>query len=183
MKILAISGSLRTDSYNRKALQIAMRFVRELGADVEEIDLRELNLPMYDGDIEAKGLPEPVERLKAAIAAADVLLVATPEYNYSTSGVLKNALDWASRGGNAFDGKYAALFGVSTGLVGTLRAQFQLRQMFLSLNVFVLPQPQVLIRSAAEAFDESGELKDPKVVEQLRSLIEKTIRAAQKIKQ
>jgi len=182
MRVLAISGSLRTDSYNRKALQAAKKFAAATGAEVEEIDLRELNLPMYDGDIEARGLPEPVQKLKAALAATDLLILATPEYNYSISGALKNAIDWTSRGGNSFDGKVAAIFGASTGPFGTLRAQLQFRLMLTALNVHVLPQPQVFIRFADQAFNDDGSLKDQKTADQLKLLVEKTIALAQRIK-
>lgn len=182
LKVLGISGSLRTGSYNRKALQIAKKMAAELGAEVSEIDLKELNLPLYDGDIEAQGLSESVKKLKSAIEAADVLLIASPEYNYSISGALKNALDWASRSGNSFDGKWAVIFGASSGSFGTLRGQFQLRQIFYDLNVLVLPQPQVFIKSAGEAFNPDGSFKDEKLHEQLKSLIRKTIIMAEKLK-
>ena len=121
LKVLGISGSLRKYSYNRKALQIAKKIASDLGAEVSEADLKELNLPIYDGDIEAQGLPESVKKFKAAVEVNDVLLIVSPEYNYSISGALKNAFGWASRGGNSFDGKWAVIFGVSPGAFGTLR--------------------------------------------------------------
>lgn len=182
LKVLGISGSLRKDSYNRKALQVAKNLAAEFGAEVSEIDLKELNLPMYDGDIEAQGLPESVKKLKAAIEAMDVLLIASPEYNYSISGALKNALDWASRGGNSFDGKWAVIFGASSGSFGTLRGQFHLRQIFYDLNIFVLPQPQVFIKSAQDAFNPDGSLKDGKLNGQLKLLIQKTLEMVAKLK-
>ena len=182
LKILAISGSLRKDSYNWKALQIAKRFAAEPDSIVEEIDLKELNLPFYDNNQEVEGPPEPVRKLKAAIEAADVLLIAAPEYNYSISAVLKNMIDWGSRKGNSFNGKFAVIFGASTGPSGTLRAQNQLRLILTAVNVFVLPQPQVFIRHAKDVFDEKGELKDEKVKEQLKKLVEKTLVWARKLK-
>ena len=183
LKALALSGSLRTGSYNRKALQIAKAIATELGAEIKELDLRELNLPIYDGDFHEQGLAsEPIKTLKSSIEWTDVLLIASPEYNYGISGALKNAIDWASRGNNSLDGKWAAIFGASRGIFGTLRGQFQLRQILGALNVFILPQPHVFIKSAAEAFDPDGSLKDQKSHEQLKKLIQKTLEFAAKTK-
>lgn len=183
LKALAISGSLRTESYNRKALQVAKKIAADLGAEVTELDLRELNLPIYDKDIQDQGLPEPVQKLKSSIEAADVLLIASPEYNYSISGALKNAIDWASRGEkDSLNGKIAAIFGASTGRFGTLRAQLHLRQILASVNVFILPQPQVFISRAGEAFNPDGSFRDPRFFETLKALIETTFRLAMSIK-
>ena len=178
LRAVALSGSLRKGSYNRKALKIAKVFAENAGAEVTEIDLKELALPAYDEDLVASGVPEPVQKLKAAIESADVLLIATPEYNYSIPGGLKNAIDWASKRPNSFDGKVAAIFGASTGPFGTIRMQPHLRQVLAAVNVLIVPQPQVHIRSAADAFNPDGSLKDPKINEQLRSLVEKSMRLA-----
>jgi chromate reductase, NAD(P)H dehydrogenase (quinone) len=178
--ILAIAGSLRTESFNRKALQIAKKIASELGADVREMDLKTLALPVFDGDLRAHGFPESVVTLKHAIEAADVLLIATPEYNHSIPGPLKNAIDWASDKTNPFSGKTAAIFGASTGLFGTLRSQLHLRQVLASLNVELVPQPQVFIRSAGEAFLPDGSLVDSKIMKQLKLLIEETLKLARR---
>ncbi len=184
IRIVAISGSLRSGSLNRKALQIAERFAEEAGAEVQEIDLRDYSLPIYDGDIEAQGLPQPVLELKSIIGQADMLLIATPEYNYSVPAGLKNMIDWVTRGGNSVAGKVAAVFGVSNGLFGTIRMQPHLRQILGALDVFILPQPQVLIRSGREAFTADGhQFVDPKVADQLRSLVNKSIKFAQALKE
>jgi len=176
INVLGISGSLRTDSYNRKALQVAKSIAIELGSNVSEIDLKTLPLPLYDADIEASGFPENVVKIRSLVKEADLILIATPEYNHSISGVLKNAIDWLSTGGdNVLDGKTAVIFGASTGFYGTLRAQIHLRQILTALNVFMIPQPQVFIRNAREAFDEKGSLKDLKVYNQLKELIQKTM--------
>ncbi len=176
LNIVGLSGSLRRDSYNRKALAVAHSIARDAGADASEIDLKTLNLPLYDGDIEKEGFPESVGKIRSLVGEADVILFATPEYNHSVSGAMKNAIDWLSTGGkNVLDGKVAAIFGASTGLYGTLRAQIHLRQILTALNVVLLPQPQVFIRTAAEAFDENGSLKDQKIFTQLKSLIQKTM--------
>jgi chromate reductase len=181
--ILAISGSLRTESFNRKALQIAKKIASELGADVREMDLKTLALPVFDEDLRAHGFPESVVTLKHAIEAADVLLIATPEYNHSIPGPLKNAIDWASDKTNPFAGKAASIFGVSTGLFGTLRSQLHLRQVLTALNVELVSQPQVFIRSADEAFLPDGSLVDSKLTKQLHLLIQETLKLAQRKKE
>ena len=182
LKVLGISGSLRKDSYNRKALQIAKQFAAQLEAQIEEADLKELALPIYDGDVEAQGLPESVLRLKAAVEAADVLLIASPEYNHSITGALKNAIDWLSRGKNSLDGKVAAVFGASSGLFGTARGQIHVRQILAVLNVLVIPQPLIYIRQAGEAFQPDGSLKDPKTAELLQRLVERALKVAGQLK-
>lgn len=182
LKVLGISGSLRRDSYNRKALQVAKRFAADAGAEVSEADLKELALPIYDGDIEAQGLPDSVVRLKAAVAAADLLLIASPEYNHSITGALKNAIDWLSRQGNSLDGKVAAVFGASTGVFGTARGQYHLRQTLAALNVTVIPQPQVYIGRAAEAFQPDGGFQNPKTAALLQRLITQALKVAGQVR-
>jgi chromate reductase, NAD(P)H dehydrogenase (quinone) len=176
IKIVAIAGSLRTESYNRKALQIAKNIARELGSEVTELDLLALDLPLFNEDLRQNGFPESVRKMKEAIAASDMLLIASPEYNHSISGVLKNAIDWASDKTNPFAGKTAAIFGASNGLFGTLRSQLHLRQVLAALSVELMPQPQVFIRSAKDAFTTDGALADPKLEKQLRLLIEETMK-------
>jgi NAD(P)H-dependent FMN reductase len=178
IKILAISGSLRKDSYNRSVLQIAKKLAKEFGAEVKELDLKELNLPLFDEDIEKNGFPEPAKTLKNAIEENDVLMISSPEYNHSISGALKNAIDWGTRGGNSFRGKYAIIFGASTSNYGTIRAQFHLREILSAVGVFVLPQPEVFIRNVDKILDESGKLNDSKIMDQLKQLIKKTIEFA-----
>ena len=174
LSVLAISGSLRSASYNRKALQLARKIAEEWGAHVEEIDLRALAIPLYDGDIEAAGFPEIVLRLKAAVEAAHVLLVASPEYNHSIPGVLKNAIDWASRpyGDNAWDGKPVAIMGASIGMLGTARAQYHLRQSCVFLNMFPLNQPEVMIANASQRFDQDGNLTDQHTRDKIGELLQ-----------
>ena len=178
LNTLAFAGSLRSESFNRKALQVAKQIAVELNTNVVELDLKTLDLPMLDEDLRANGFPESVKKLKDAISSADVLLIATPEYNHSIPGVLKNAIDWASDKTNPFAGKTAAIFGASKGLFGTLRAQLHLRQVLASLNVELVPQPQVFIRSASDAFLSDGSLADKKIEHQLRRLIEATLALA-----
>lgn len=183
LKVLAISGSLRKESYNRKALQVAKKFAAELGADVSEIDLKELNLPIYDGDIADQGLPESVLKLKKAVEDNDIIMFASPEYNYSISGALKNAIDWGTRGEKqSFDSKVAIIFGASTGILGTVRGQFQLRHILLYMNMYILAQPEVFIGLAHTAFNEDGSLKDEKMSNRLKDLIDKSFKFAEKLK-
>jgi chromate reductase len=175
LKAVGISGSLRRESFNRKALQAAKKIALEIGVEVDEIYLKEMNIHLYDGDIESNGFPEAVQQLRKRIESADMLIIATPEYNHSISGALKNAIDWLSTGKNILDGKTAAIFGASTGLFGTMRAQEHLRQILNALNVTILPQPQLFIRSAKDAFESDGSLSDQKSFLQMQKLITETI--------
>ena len=156
VRILGIAGSLRRGSYNQAALRAATLLVPENS----EIDLFQLDgIPMFNEDDE-KHPPSSVLELKKRIRRADALLIVTPEYNYSIPGVLKNAIDWASRphGDSAWSGKSAAIMGASLGAIGTARAQYHLRQIFVALNLFPLNQPEVIIADAAHRFDENGNL-------------------------
>jgi chromate reductase len=156
--ILGIAGSLRKDSYNRAALRAAQQLAPE-GTSVEIFEINDI--PGFSQDDE-QNPPAKVTELKAKIRAADAILFVTPEYNYSIPGVLKNAIDWASRpyGDSAWDGKPVALMGASIGVLGTARAQYHLRQMFVFLNMHAVNQPEVMIGNAAKRFDEQGNLTD-----------------------
>ncbi|HVB69211.1 MAG TPA: NADPH-dependent FMN reductase [Acetobacteraceae bacterium] len=158
VKILAISGSLRSSSFNTAALRAAM----ELAPSGMSIELHDIgDLPLYNDDVRAQGFPPPAQRLRERIKAADGVLFATPEYNYSVPGVLKNAIDWASRPPEQpFDGKPIAIMGASPGMLGTARAQYHLRQCFVFLNGHVLNRPEVMIGGAAGRFDAAGKLTD-----------------------
>lgn len=156
LHILGVCGSLRQDSYNRAALRAA----QEIAPDDIHLEIFDLHdIPPFNQD-EEENPPARVVELKNRIQEADAILFATPEYNYSISGVLKNAIDWASRpyGDNAWDGKPVAMIGASIGALGTARAQYHLRQMFVFLNMHPINQPEVMIPNAAEAFDEEGNL-------------------------
>ncbi len=162
MKILAFAGALRAGSFNRRLLAVAIEALRGQ-ADIDLLDLREVPMPPYDGDIEAnQGLPEGARKFKERIAAAEALLICTPEYNHSIPGTLKNVIDWASRPpGNPFKGKVALLMGASPGPYGAVRGVLALRQVLTALGVLILPATVQIIR-AGEAFDASGKLIDRK---------------------
>ncbi len=166
VRILGIAGSLRRQSYNRGALRAA----QELAPEDAEIEIFELDgIPIYNQDDEQE-MPARVVELKERLRAADALLIVTPEYNYSIPGVLKNAIDWASRpyGDNAWTGKPAAIMGASVGNIATARAQYHLRQIFVFLNVFPLNHPEVMIGNASARFDEEGNLTDEETRERIR---------------
>ncbi|MGH7277495.1 MAG: NADPH-dependent FMN reductase [Candidatus Rokuibacteriota bacterium] len=168
-RIVAFAGSLRKASYNRRLLPYAADGAREAGADVEEVGPEALALPLYDGDLEVDGrFPEPVERWRQTIRRCDGLLIASPEYNHGMSGVLKNAIDWASRPPNAFSGKVAASFGASPGAQGTARSQMNVRQCLGALNVWVVPRT-VLVAHARDAF-EGDALRDQRQAQSLTAL-------------
>jgi chromate reductase, NAD(P)H dehydrogenase (quinone) len=174
LTILGIAGSLRKGSYNRAALRAAQQLAPE-GAKVEIFDLD--GIPGFNQD-EERNPPSQVVQLKAKIRAADAILLVTPEYNYSVSGVLKNAIDWASRpyGESAWDGKPVAVMGASVGFAGTARAQHHLRQSFVFLNMYALNKPEVMIGNAQEKFDENGHLTDEKTRQVIRNLLESLVR-------
>ncbi|WP_321803467.1 NAD(P)H-dependent oxidoreductase [Burkholderia sp. BCC1993] len=167
VRILAINGSGRRDSLNRKLLDIAARGAAEAGAEVAFVRLADFGLPLYDGDLEAdEGIPAGVRHLQALLAGHQGLLVATPEYNGGYTALLKNALDWASRpcadgssGVALFAGKAAALISASPGPMGGLRSQTGMRAVLDKLGMIVVPQSFAL-GAAHEAFDAEDQLKD-----------------------
>jgi chromate reductase, NAD(P)H dehydrogenase (quinone) len=167
--ILGIAGSLRRDSYNRATLRAAQELVPN-GAKIETFEIA--GLTGFSQDDEAQP-PAQVVELKKRVRSADAVLFVTPEYNYSVPGVLKNAIDWASRpyGDSAWNGKPVAIMGASVGATGTARAQYHLRQMFVFLNMFAINQPEVMIANAHKHFDEQGRLTD----EAARKLIQQQL--------
>ena len=169
MAFLGIAGSLRRASYNRAALRAAQQLVPE-DATLDIFDLD--GIPGFNQDDESHP-PAKVEELKARVRTADAILFVTPEYNYSIPGVLKNAIDWASRpyGENAWNGKPVAVMGASVGMLGTARAQYHLRQVFVFLNMYPVNQPEVMIAHAAERFDATGNLLDEHAKDLIRQLL------------
>ncbi len=179
MKILGIVGSLRRGSYNRMAMRAAQQLVPK-DATLETFDLD--GIPAFNQDDEQHP-PARVTELKARIRAADAILIVTPEYNYSVPGVLKNAIDWASRpyGDSAWSGKPVALMGASVGAMGTARAQYHLRQSFVFLDMHPLNKPEVMIGNAAEKFDANGNLLDEKVKELIRQLLQELVTCTRRL--
>ena len=168
--VLGFAGSLRKDSYNKSLLRAAV----ELAPKRVKLEVFELGgIPPFNQDLESK-MPRKVKEVKTKIRAADALLVATPEYNYSVPGVLKNAIDWASRpyGDNAFEEKPVAVMSASGGMLGGARAQYHLRQTFVFLNAHPLNRPEVMVPFADEKIDEKGRVTDEKTRKKIKELLE-----------
>jgi len=180
MQILGIAGSLRKQSYNRMLLHAAL----ELAPDGVTIEMfEELDqIPLFNQDDEQNPVPKVTE-LKQRIRNADAILIVTPEYNYSVPGVLKNAIDAASRpyGDSAWSGKPVAIMGASVGTLGTARAQYHLRQMFVFLNMYAVNQPEVMVASAHKSFDESGKLTDETTKKLVRQLLQELVNWTRKL--
>jgi chromate reductase len=168
--ILGFAGSLRKGSFNKAILNAA----KEMAPDDAAIEIFDLEgIPPFNQDLE-NDPPEKVRTFKAKIRAADAILIATPEYNYSMSGVLKNAIDAASRpyGDNPFDGKPVAIMGASGGILGTARAQYHLRQTLVFLNMLPLNKPEVMVPTANDKVDSSGRVTDEKTGKKIKELLE-----------
>lgn len=181
VKILGIAGSLRKGSYNRAALRAA----KALRPDDAQFEIFDLNgIPGFNQD-EERNPPEKVMELKTRVKAADAILFVTAEYNYSIPGVLKNAIDWASRpyGESAWDGKPAAIMGASIGMLGSARAQYHLRQCCVYLNMYLLNGPEVMIPYAAERFDADGNLIDDRTRGLIAQLLENLVRWTRRLTQ
>lgn len=175
MKLLAISGSLRSDSLNTK-LARATASLAPHGVGIEVVTLH--GLPMYDEDVRAGGIPAPVAQLAARVREADGVLIATPEYNFSVPGALKNALDWLSHlTPPPFAGKPTAIMSASPGMLGGVRAQDHLRQILFGLDARALTRPQVLVGSAANKFNQDGSLSDSMAAELVRQLLDALVSA------
>ena len=182
IRILGVCGSLRRESFNKAVLRAATQLVPN-GTTIEVFDID--GLPGFNQDDE-QNPPARVAEFKREIRGSDAILFVTPEYNYSVPGVLKNAIDWASRpyGDSAWNGKPAAIMGASVGRLGTARAQYHLRQVFVFLNVHAVNQPEVMIGNAADVFDRQGNLKNEAtrdlIRQLLRSLVSWTRRSREK---
>ncbi len=169
--IAAFAGSLRKGSYNKSLLR-ALQEESPDGVTIEIFDLK--GVPLYNADDEQRGDPPRVTELREAIAAGDALLIATPEYNHGVPAVTKNAIDWASRppGKSVLNGKPVGILGASPGMLGTARAQSQLRQSFVFTDSYCMAQPEILVYRAHEKFDETGRLTDDKTRTYLRRYLE-----------
>lgn len=180
IRILGFAGSLRSGSYNRALLRAAAELIPQK-ASLEIFDLE--GIPPFNQDLE-NTMPEKVREFKSKIRAADAVLIVTPEYNYSVPGVLKNAIDWASRpyGDNSFEGKPAAIMSASTGMLGGARAQYHLRQVFVFLNMYPINKPEVFVTFANQKFDAQGRLTDEKTKEFIRALLEALVTWSRKVR-
>ncbi len=185
IRVGVIWGSLRKDSYNKKLALFATSGLD--GVEVDHIDLAQLDLPMFSEDLEAQGIPANVNDLKDRMIKCDVVIVASPEYNGSFSGALKNAIDWASRPreGDAplacFGGKVAGLLAASPGAIGGLRGMRHVRQVLTQLQMIVVPK-EFALGKAHEAFDESGTIKDENAAGMARGVVEQAINVARALK-
>lgn len=171
LRVLGIAGSLRAKSFNLGLLR-ASQEIAPAGMTIDIFDIAAI--PLFNGDLEAQGEPEPVAAFKAAIRASDALLIATPEYNYGMPGALKNAIDWASRppGKSALIDVPVAIMGATPGTGGTARAQLQLRQTLAATRALVLVQQEIFVAGAQQKFDEEGRLTDEDTRKYIRKLLE-----------
>jgi NAD(P)H-dependent FMN reductase len=187
-KILVFAGSTRTDSFNKKLARLAAAAARAAGGEETYLDLRDLPLPLYDGDLEAQdGLPANARKLKDLMLAHDGLLIASAEYNSSITAVLKNAIDWASRPVPGepplacFTGKVVGLMSASPGALGGLRALVHVRSILGNIGCLVVPE-QIAIPKAQEAFLPDGTLKDPKQQQAVEKVARRVVELLKKLK-
>ncbi|MFP3166353.1 MAG: NADPH-dependent FMN reductase [Nitrososphaeria archaeon] len=181
LNVLGIPGSLRKGSYNRLLIENAFMMLPE-GSNAIMYDISAI--PLFNQDLE-KDPPESVRELKEKIRASDIVLISTPEYNHSYSGVLKNAIDWISRPSteNPFISKVVAIFSASTGSVGGSRAQEHLRVVLNALGALVVPRPEVILVNADKKFSSEGKLNDPVATELVRQLIKEAVKLAIAVKE
>jgi chromate reductase len=173
LKILGFAGSLRVGSYNKALLRTAT----ELLPDSTTLEIFDLDgIPPFNQDLEMN-MPTKVKQFKSKIREADAILIATPEYNYSIPGVLKNAIDFASRpyGDNPFNDKPVAIMSASIGMLGGARAQYHLRQTFIFLNMYPMNSPEVIVNFAQNKFDSNGRLIDEDTRKFLKRLLENLV--------
>ena len=169
LNVLGICGSLRKGSLNRALLRAAQEEAPE-GMSLSLCDLHDV--PLYNDDLNQPTPPEGVQKFRAAIAAADALIISSPEYNFSISGVLKNAIDWASRPPSPpLDGKPLALLGASPSLLGTVRGQLATRQVCIFTNMIPMNKPELFVAKAHEKFDSEGKLTDAETRQKLRAFL------------
>lgn len=182
IRILAFSGSARRESLNKKLLAVTVAAVRAAGAEVTLVDLTDLPLPLYNGDLEdADGMPANALKLIGLIQSHPALLIASPEYNSMNTPLLKNSIDWCTRGDdNPFIGKVAAVVSASPGQFGGVRSMTLARSLLLHLGCHVVPA-QCFLPKAHEAFDESGALKDPRSQKMVTALAAALVQTATKL--
>ncbi len=165
MKIVSIVGSLRQDSWNHKLSRLAIPMLQTRGAEVAEASLA--GMPLFNGDLDGGGFPEPVSALKDALYQADGLLISAPEFNHSIPAVLKNAIEWACRPPNSLTDKVVFAMGTTPGKSGGIRMHLHLSDCLQCEGCWVIPKPLILVPNAASVFSPEGELLDPSVGEML----------------
>jgi NAD(P)H-dependent FMN reductase len=181
MTILAFAASLRAGSLNQRLIELAASFARQAGADVDLADFHSFSMPPYDGDLEATGLPVGAAALQRALERSDAVMIATPEYNYSISGVLKNAIDWVSRARPMpWRGKSIYLLSASPSLVGGVRGLWHTRVPLEGCGALVFPD-MFALAAAQDAFDAQGQLRDPALAERLRREVTGFVRLAEAV--
>lgn len=170
LKFLGLVGSLRKGSYNKALMQASFGLLPD-NVTLEIFDLAKF--PLFNQDL-TQDPPAIIREFKAKIRVSDAILIASPEYNYSIPGVLKNAIDWASRppNDNAWDGKPAAIISASTGKLGGARMQYHLRQIFVFINMYPINRPEFMLANAKNYFDEAGNLKDDDARKRLQELLQ-----------
>ena len=181
LRILAFAGSARRESLNRKFLAVAVQAARDAGGEVTLLDLNECALPLYHGDLEeADGLPANAAKLIELIAGHDALLVASPEYNSMLTPLLKNTIDWCTRGdGNPFGGKVAAVISASPGNLGGIRSLQMTQALLLKLGCHIVPG-QTMLPQADKAFDATGRLTDTRAEKSVRALATQLVATVKK---
>jgi chromate reductase, NAD(P)H dehydrogenase (quinone) len=189
-KLLIFAGSTRAHSFNRRLAHVAANVAREAGAEVTHLELADFDIPLYNADLEANGTPPDVIRLKEIMDAHPAWVICSPEYNGSYTGLLKNTLDWASSpvkghavwadGEKPFAGKVVGLLSASPGALGGLRSLSHLTPMLLALHCWVTPQ-QYALSSAGKAFGDDGALLDDRARRGVKTLVDQTLWAAQKL--
>ncbi|MCP5282286.1 MAG: NAD(P)H-dependent oxidoreductase [Rhodoferax sp.] len=190
MKLLVFAGSTRQNSFNRRLAAAAAQMARDAGAEVSHIELGDFDVPMYNADLEAKGTPADVVRLKELFYAHPAWIISSPEYNGSYTALLKNTIDWVSSpiksdpvwssGSKPFTGKVVGMLSASNGALGGLRAQSHLAPLLLNLKCWLAPNAYALSR-AADAFDEHGALVDPAAHRNVAAVVEQVLWAARRL--
>lgn len=174
VRLLAISGSLRRESFNTRLLRYAQTHLLPTGAEMELVTLHDI--PPYDDDIYRQGFPPAVAALREKIRSAEAVVISTPEYNYSIPGVLKNAIDWCSRAPEQpWRGKPVALMSATGGFAGGPRAQFATRLVLAAVQAVAFAGDEVFIGSASDKFDAEGQLTDPRALKGVAALLEQFV--------
>jgi chromate reductase len=181
IKLLAFAGALRLGSFNRKLVALGALHGRTLGAEVDALDLRDLPMPPYDGDIESAAMPPEVTAFRARIAAASAVLISSPEYNGSIPGTLKNVIDWSSRPpAQPWRGKVVALLGATPGPFATARMLPELRKVLSALGAVVIPS-QLGIGRAGEVFTPDGRIRDEGLSRSLEEVVRELVETTRKL--